>query len=93
MEPDIPFTPFGDRPKFTRGSPLYQNQIQKLHQGANARNPRTYCASHHSIETRTTRDYIIHKDCLKLTPANYAGKTFEETETKFFDLCLKRKLA
>ena len=82
-----------ERPKYTRGTIHYNQQIEKVHSAANCKNPRTYCVNHHSLETRTTKGYALHKNYAKGTPMNYAGKTLDETEKKFFKLCLKNGFA
>ena len=75
MVQEIPFEPLVDRPKYTRHSTSYHQQIEKVHNAANSKNPRTYCVTHHSLETGTTKEYALHKNCKKETPMNYADKT------------------
>jgi len=89
MEQEINFELLVKRPKYTRHSTPYKQLIEKVHNAANSKNPRTYCITHHSLETRTTKEYALHKNCKKETPMNYADKTLEGTENKFWKLCLK----
>lgn len=93
MEQEISFEDIKLRPRLPKGSNLYLMQIEKIHKSAWAKNPRTYCSTHHSIETRTTKDYTIHKNCIKMSPKDYSGKNKDDTEEKFIALCTKLKYA
>ena len=83
-----------ERPIFLRDTALYGVMITRIHQGAQCSNPRTYCGTHHSLETRDTKDKIQHIACNLKTKMDYSGSSAEETEKKkMFTLASKAGLA
>lgn len=92
IEEEIVFQPLSGRPQFYKGTVPYKNQMEKVHNAGNASNKRTYCLTHHSMETRTTANYPIHAKCHKKTPVSYSGKTLEETEKKMMKLAKENAL-
>ena len=73
-----------ERPIYMKDSILYNVMISKIHQAAHSLNPRSYDLTHHSLETRSSKNE--HKNCTIMTPKNYAGKTERDTEEVFWKL-------
>ena len=72
------------RPLYAIDSATFQIMMLRVHEGATCPNPRVYDATHHSLETRTSKS--SHQNCTLFTPKYYSGKTPQETETKFLQL-------
>ena len=65
-------------------STSFNLMLTRVHMGANCPNPRSYDASHHSFETRCSKNG--HSSCILYTPKHYSGGTLKETEEKFLKL-------
>ena len=79
------------RSAIPRHGEIYNIMVLRLHQGANNENPRAYDSTHHSLETRHTRNH--HKSCTLFTPKSYARSTLEEAEKVFWNLSAQLKFA
>jgi len=64
-----------ERGYIDKSSNQYKIMITRIYQSANSSNPRYYDLYHHSIETRTSKDKELHKNCKFLTPKKYVGES------------------
>jgi len=74
-----------------RNNKTYKVIILRIHQGTKIDNPRVYDASHHSIETRHSKNQ--HSTCSLFTRKVYAEKELEETDEIFWKLALRLNFA